>query len=175
MANTIVSISHPTPFNLGIEGTARRRNEAVNLLVGFLRGLVSGTYKGTALTINAGTSSDALAASSGTVTLAGFVALDTVTATINGVAITVAYVSSNNNTAALLAAAINASTNALVRYLVSATVSGGVVTITALQPGITGNTITLAASSTGTGTATASGARLTGGVGGSNAPVVVTL
>lgn len=173
MANTIVSISHPTPFNLGIEGTARRRNEAVNLLVGFLRGLVSGTYKGTALTINAGTSSSALASASGTVTLATG-SSGTYTATINGVAITVTYATSLSNTATLLAAAINASTNALVQYLVSAVAVGPVVTIVALQPGITGNAITLAASAS-VGTATASGARLAGGVGGSNAPVVVTL
>lgn len=173
MANTIVSISHPTPFNLGIEGTARRRNEAVNLLVGFLRGLVSGTYKGTALTINAGTSSSALASATGTVTLAAGSSGD-YTATINGVAVTVTYDTSLSNTAALLAAEINASTDPLVQYLVSAVAVGPVVAIVALQPGITGNTITLAASAT-VGTATPSGARLTGGVGGSNAPVVVTL
>jgi len=173
MANTIVSISHPTPFNLGIDGTARRRNEAVNLLIGFLRGLVSGTFKGTALTINAGTSSSALASAGGTVTLASG-SSGTYTATINGVAVTVTYATSLSNTATLLAAAINASTNALVQYFVAAVAVGPVVTIVALQPGITGNAITLAASAS-VGTATASGARLTGGVGGSNTPVVVTL
>lgn len=172
MANTIISISHPSPFSLTTEGTSRRRNEAVLMVVSFLRGLVSGTQRGTAVTINAGTSSSALAAASGTVTLSG--SSGTFTATINGVAVTVTYASSINNTAALLAAAINASTNALVQYLVAATVSGAVVTIRSLQPGITGNAITLAASASA-GTATASGARLTGGVGGSNNPVVVTL
>lgn len=175
MANTIISINHPSPFNLGTEGAARRRNEALQLVVGFLRGLISGTQKGTTVTINAGTATTALANATGTITLSGFVTSDTVTATINGVAITVTYATSNNNTAALLAAAINASTNALVQFLVSASVSAGVVTITALQPGITGNCITLAASKTGTGTVTASGTRLTGGAGGSNSPVAVTL
>lgn len=173
MANTIISISHPSPFNLGIGGTARRRNEAVNLVIGFLRGLVSGTLKGTAMTINAGASSSALAAAAGTVTLATG-ASGTYTATINGVAVTVTYDTSLSITAGLLAAAINASTNALVQYHVTAVAVGPLVAIRALQPGISGNAITLAASAS-VGTAVASGARLTGGVGGSNVPVVVTL
>lgn len=170
MANTIISISHPSPFNLKLDGASRRRNEAIQLVVGFLRGLVSGTQKGTAVTINAGTSTSALAAASGTVTYV--TPSGTQTVTINGVAITAASGASAALTAAAVAAAINASTNALVQYLVAAVPTAGVVTIVALQPGITGNTITLAASGTG---ATASGARLTGGVGGSNSPVLVTL
>jgi len=96
----------------------------------------------------------------GTVTLA--TASGTVGATINGVAITVTYATSDANTAALLAAAINASANALVKDIVSATSALGVVTITSTVAGVAGNTITLAASGTG---ATASGARLTGGAG----------
>lgn len=170
MANTIISINHPSPFNLGVDGAPRRRNEAVQLVIGFLRGLVSGTQKGTTVVINAGTATTALANASGTVTLSG--ASGTVGATINGVSITTTYATSDTVTAAALAAAINASTNALVQYLVAATSAAGVVTVRALQPGIGGNCITLAASGTG---ATASGARLTGGTGGSNSPVVVSL
>lgn len=170
MANTIISISHPSPFNLKLEGTARRRNEAIGLVVNFLRGLVSGTQKGTAVTINAGTATTSLVAASGTVTYVG--PSGTQTVTINGVNITAASGASAALTAIAVAQAINASTNALVQYFVTAVPVAGVVTITALQPGITGNAITLAASGTG---ATASGARLTGGVGGSNTPVVVTL
>lgn len=170
MANTIISITHATPFSLGINGAARRGNQAVQLVIGLLKALVSGTKKGTALTINAGTATTALASATGTVTLSG--ASGTVGATINGVSVTVAYATSDTVTAAALATAINASSNALVKYLVAATSAAGVVTIYALQPGITGNCITLAASGTG---ATASGTRLTGGAGGSNNPVVVTL
>jgi hypothetical protein len=173
MANTIISINHTSPFNLGIGGTSRRRNEAVNMVIGFVRGLVSGTLKGSAMTINAGTATTALASAAGTVTLATG-ASGTYTATINGVAIAATYATSLSNTATLLAAAINASTNALVQYHVQAVATGPVVTIVALQPGIAGNTITLAASAS-VGTATASGTRLTGGTGGSNVPVVVTL
>jgi hypothetical protein len=173
MANTIISITHPSPFNLATEGASRRRNEAVQLVVGFLRGLVSGTQKGTSVTINAGTATTALAPATGTVTLATG-SSGTYTATINGVAVTVTYATSLTATAALLAAAINASTNALVQYLVSAVAVGPVVTVVALQPGVTGNCITLAASAS-VGTAAASGARLAGGAGGSNNPVLVTL
>lgn len=173
MANTIISITHGSPFNLGLEGTARSGNQATQMVATFLRELSSGVKAGTAMTVNAGTATTNLANAAGTVTLSGFTTGDTATATINGVAITVNYATSNNNTASLLAAAINASTNALVQYLVAATVVAGVVTVRALQPGITGNTITLAASKTGTGTITASGARLTGGTGGSNYPVLV--
>ena len=173
MANTIISINHTSPFNLGIDGTSRRRNEAVNLVIGFIRGLVSGTLKGSAMTINAGTATTALASAAGTVTLASG-ASGTYTATINGVAVTVTFATSLSNTATLLAAAINSSTNALVQYHVRAAATGAVVALVAQQPGITGNTITLAASAS-VGTATASGARLTGGTGGSNVPVVVTL
>ena len=170
MANTIISISHPSPFNLSVNGAARRGNAAVQLVLGFIRALVAGPKNGTAITINAGTATTALAPAAGTITLSS--ASGTVGATINGVAVTVSYTTSDTVTAGLLAAAINASTNALVRYLVAATSAAGVVTIYALQPGITGNCITLAASGTG---ATASGARLVGGAGGSNNPVVVTL
>ena len=97
---------------------------------------------------------------SGTVTLA--TASGTVGATINGVAITVAYATSDANTASLLATAINASANALVKDVVTATSALGVVTISSVVAGVVGNSITLAASGTG---ATASGARLTGGAG----------
>jgi hypothetical protein len=173
MANTIISINHTSPFNLGIKGTSRRRNEAVNMVISFVRGLVSGALKGSAMTINAGTATTALASAAGTVTLATG-ASGTYTATINGVAIAVTYATSLSNTATLLAAAINASTNALVQYYVQAVATGPIVAIVALQPGITGNAITLAASAS-VGTAVASGARLTGGTGGSNVPVVVTL
>lgn len=97
---------------------------------------------------------------SGTISVAGADG-GTYTATINGVAITVTGTSGNNTaTATSIAAAINASTNALVQNIVTASSSAGVVTITAVVPGVLGNCITLAASGTG---ATASGARLTGG------------
>lgn len=170
MANTIISITHTSPFNLGVNGAARRGKAAIQLLITFLLALTSKAKKGTTVVINAGTATTALANASGTVTLSS--SSGTVGATINGVSVTVAYATSDTVTAGLLAAAINASSNALVKYLVAATSAAGVVTIYALQPGITGNCITLAASGTG---ATASGARLTGGTGGSNNPVAVTL
>jgi phage tail sheath gpL-like len=94
----------------------------------------------------------------GTITMAS--SSGTVGAIINGVTVSVAWATSDTNSASLLAAAINASSNALVSGFVSATSAAGVVTITADLPGKAGNAITLAATGTNV---TASGARLTGG------------
>lgn len=62
--------------------------------------------------------------------------------------------------ASSLASSINRSATALVSGYVTATSAAGVTTISAVTPGITGNTITLSVAGTGP---TASGARLTGG------------
>lgn len=175
MANTIISISHPSPFNLGIQGTPRRRTEAVLLVLNFVKALVSGAKKGVALTINAGTSTSALASAGQLVLYTA--PSGTQTVTINGVNITAASGANAFAAAANMAAAINASTNPLVQYLVTAinastSPTTGILSVVALQPGITGNAITIAASGTG---ALAAGSRLINGVGGSNNPVVVTL
>lgn len=104
---------------------------------------------------------------SGTVTIAS--GAGTITATINGVGIPITWATSDTNSAALLAAAINASVNALVAGLVTATSLLGVVTVTAARKGVAGNAITLAASGTG---ATASGARLTAGSNGTTTTII---
>ena len=83
----------------------------------------------------------------------------TETATINGTACAVTWASSDNNTAILLRDKIN-STSAL-NGIVYASAATNVVTITAVEPGPSGNAISLAASGTGnvaSGTALASGA-----------------
>lgn len=102
----------------------------------------------------------AAAQASGTLTISS--GSGTVGGSINGVAITVTWGTSDTATAAALAAAINASTNALVKGIVTAKAASGVVTITSVDATKTANAITLAASGTGV---TASGARLTGGAG----------
>lgn len=79
----------------------------------------------------------------------------TETITINGVAITAAWTTSDANTATLLAQNINNSANALVQGLVYASASSNVVTITAVNPGVAGNAISLAASGTGCSVASA--------------------
>ena len=135
---------------------SRSKRAKVREFQAVVKKLVSGSIasRGTSRpTMIAGT-----AAASGTVTLSG--SSGTVGATINGAAVTTAFATSDTVTAAALAAAINASANALVKDLVTATSAGGVVTITAVRKGKSGNCITLAASGTG---ATASVARLAGG------------
>ncbi len=99
-----------------------------------------------------------LVKASGTVTLA--TASGTITATINGVAVSVVWATNDTLSAAALAAAINASSDALISGIVTATSALGVVTVQAVVGGKAGNAITLAASGTN---ATASGARLTAG------------
>lgn len=79
---------------------------------------------------------------------------------INGVTVTVSWAASDNNSASLIAAAINATSDALIRGVVVASAATNVVTITAVKGGLGGNAITLAASGTGV---TASGARLASG------------
>jgi phage tail sheath gpL-like len=71
--------------------------------------------------------------------------------------------------AAALAAAINASSTALVQNYVVASAASGVVTITAYDPGKTGNCITIAEGVDSTSAMTVSGARLTGGSNGTEA------
>lgn len=69
----------------------------------------------------------------------------------------------NTNTAAALAAAINASASALISGQCTATSSSAVVTITAKVPGVTGNAQTLATSNGTRLAITGGGSRLTGG------------
>ncbi len=107
-------------------------------------------------------------AASGTYTLSS--SSGVLTATINGVGIATASLAGTDTAnAVLLAAAINASTNALVTGLVTATSALGVVTVSAL-PGKMGNAVTTAASGTGN---TADQTRLLGGTDGTTQVVAV--
>ena len=98
----------------------------------------------------------------GTYTISG--GSGVLTATINGVACATASQSGTDTACATaLAAAINASTDALVSGMVTATSALGVVTVSAAVPGKLGNAITTTASGTGN---TADQARLTLGTDG---------
>lgn len=93
----------------------------------------------------------------------------TMTCTINGVGISISHGADDAADGIAMAAAINSSTDALVRGLVTAADDGaGVVTVTAVHGGVSGNAITVAASGTG---ASVGGARLAGGA----APTTVVL
>lgn len=169
MASTLFVLNHTSPLDPG--GTAsptRSKKELLRLFINLLRGALSGSRIAASFDIYPDGATAVAAA--GTVTLA--TSSGTVGATINGVSITTVFATSDTVTATALAAAVNASTDALVRHHVTATSSAGVVTITAAKKGNMGNAITLAASGTG---ATASGARLTGGAGGNVAARSVTL
>jgi phage tail sheath gpL-like len=157
MASTVVVIKHTDKLPPMKTGAPK-----VNLrtLLNFLTAIVAGIKQAKSVDIHPNASADPVAAS-GTLTISS--GSGTVGGSINGVSITVTWGTSDTATATALAAAINASTNALVQNLVTASAAAGVVTITAVQKGKQGNTMTLAASGTGV---TASGARLTGGTGG---------
>ncbi len=132
---------------------AGNRRESPLRLAQLLTDLASGSKTGVTLKAR-----NTAVAASATVTLA--TSSGTITAIINGVSVAITWATSDTNSAALLAAAINASTDALVQHHVTATSALGVVTITAVTPGRVGNTITL----DGTGTnVTESALRLTGG------------
>lgn len=73
------------------------------------------------------------------------------------------YVGTNTQTGTALAAAINASTTALVNKHVTAAASSGAVTVTATYPGHAGNAVTLATSNGTRLAITGSVSRLTGG------------
>ena len=136
----------------------------------FFAGLRTGRTTGT---LYADVASAGLVAATGTATLASVVATDKLT--INGVDFTAVASGATGNqfnvgvddtaTAANLAAAVNASTTSLVQGYVTATSAAAVVTVTAMMPGLCGNTQTLA--QTG-GHITLSASRLTGGTGGNS-------
>ncbi len=132
----------------------------------FFRGLLAGT-PGTSSAVNTSLPCAVRCdvnpvAASGTYTISS--GSGVLTATINGVAVTTASQSGTDTACAVaLAAAINASTNALVSGMVTATSALGVVTVTAALGGKLGNAITTAASGTGN---TADQARLISGTDG---------
>lgn len=151
---TTLQIFHPSEEVILPGGTLRSRN--LNTLMSFLDGVLGGAKGLTTTTVVLGQGTGTKA--SGTLTFSS--ASGTVGASINGVAITVTAAGGDTNTAALWAAAVNASVNPLVAGIVTASSALGVATVTAVVHGVTANAITLAASGTGV---TASGARLTGG------------
>lgn len=111
---------------------------------------------------------DNAVAASGTFTLDTVIATDAIS--INGVTFTCVASGATGNqfnvgadddeTAENLAAAINASVTALVAGYVTASSAAEVVTVTAVETGLSGNAITIASADA---TIVASGARLTGG------------
>ncbi len=151
---SVLVIDQTSPLDIG----SRNRKDALEIIRNYMNGAIGGNKRVNSIRVFADGTDNVYA--SGTVTISS--GSGTITATINGVGTSVTWGTSDTATATALAAAINAATNDLVEFHVSASSSAGVVTITAKAPGQWGNAITLAATGTG---ATASGARLTGGAG----------
>jgi phage tail sheath gpL-like len=150
---TMITITHGNISQYDIErlllAETNNRFAAGHKLMSFVRSLMSGN-RPAKVQIGAGA-----VQATGTVTLVSFVANDTVT--INGVVLTgkaspateaeFACGVSDTADAAALAAAINV--HSTLSLILSATSALGVVTITALKPGLLGNCVTLAISAHG--------------------------
>jgi hypothetical protein len=149
MATTVVRITHAETTAqqseyLGAPASAPR--EACNDLSRYLRALASGAQSGT-VTIG----EDDSVSASATATFSGVVATDSIT--INGTAFACVNSGATNNqfnkgaddaaSAVNAAAKINAISSTV---LVTAAASEGVITLTAVQPGVLGNAITVAQS-----------------------------
>lgn len=167
MAKSLIVLTHNDSSadmqHLIIAETGNRMKAGAKLIK-YFRGLMGGA-KSASVYIG-----ETAVQASGTITLSSHVATDTVT--VNGVTFTCVASGATGNqynvggtdalTADALAAAINASVTALVSGYVTATSASGVVTVTAVQPGLSGNMFTLAISAHGS----VSGAKLTGGTDG---------
>lgn len=162
MPTTLIKLNHNQDLSKPLDKAASLRRPFMGALENVVAGMAAGIYTGT---VQCSYAEKSGVKASGTVTISS--GSGSIAAVINGVSISVTWATSDNNTASLLAAAINASANALVAGLVTASAATNVVTITAVEKAVCGNAMTLSATGTG---ATASGARLTGGV----SPVYVT-
>jgi len=165
---TVILLDQPEPsgdMQRLLHAETGNRFLAGKLLMNYLRSLMGGARQAKVIV------GVAAVKAAGTLTLVSAIATDAIS--INGVSFTgVASGATGDQfniglddteTAANLAAAINASVTALVSGYVTASSLLGVVTVTAALPGVLGNAITLASADA---TITASGARLTGGTAG---------
>jgi phage tail sheath gpL-like len=162
MGVSLIRITHNEPevvFKTLVQAETGDKFLAGTKLMQYLRSLMGGSRSAkVVVAVNA-------AKATGTVTLASFVADDTVT--VNGITFTgkaspsgaeeFACGVSDTADAAALAATLNAHTT--LDGMIVATSALGVVTIEALHPGELGNALTIAISAHGS----VSGARLTGG------------
>jgi len=157
----------PTPY----VDVASRPQEGLTKLSN-LMAEVAGGNKAASVLVTTGSAAPVQASGTATLVYADLAANDTITIAgitltcVTGTPTSVQFkkVTDLATTAANLAAAINAL--ATLNIYVSATSSGGVVTITAKQAGVIGNLVTLAASVDTPGAITVSDAALAGGTGG---------
>ncbi len=150
MSSTTISIEHTDPLNL--EGRTQK-GEVLTRVIRFLQGVQNGSTRASELSVKANATQD-LAAASGTIEVTScaagtvievngveFIAIASGTpVTANGEFV---ISGSNDADAASLTAAINASTNAKIVGVLTASVLTNDVTITAVDPGAKGNAITL--------------------------------
>lgn len=158
----------------GVADLTHNRAAAFARIAAFFDALAAGMEPGavgeTKVVASKGSTAAAAVRAYGTITFSG--ATGTVGATVAGTAKTFAHGASDAADATTLAANINA--DATLNKLVEAAAVGAVVTITAIQPGVLGNQITLAASGTGVSAGNVSGGKMQSGVGGDGAPTTIS-
>ena len=113
MAHTFIDLTHDQSTNF----RGRRGKELLRVALNKGMGCLGGVERGGQVTI-VGSGTDPVAACTAGISASGSGAVGMV---INGVTITDTWATSDTASAALVAAAINASTNALVQYVVGAT------------------------------------------------------
>lgn len=153
----------------GLAESSGNSREALLKLANLVWGAANGAIPASAMTIATSTAAPARAA--GKVTISS--GSGSIACVINGTSVSITWATSDINSAALLATAINANTtaNKLVSAVASSSGTDGIVTVTANVPGVQGGAMTFTTSGTGA-TITGSGklAGVTTGAGCDTAP-----
>jgi hypothetical protein len=120
MPSVIISVSHRKQFVLPRKntGTLPRKDELIAELRNLMSALASGALNADALSVSIGTSSAPATRAAGLLQFSS--GTGAVGATINGVAVTVTWATSDTASMTAFCAAVRASSNALVKGLVSA-------------------------------------------------------
>jgi hypothetical protein len=129
MAHTFLYLSHDRTTNF----RSRQKHDLLRVVANKLHGVLGGSESGQQVTV-VGSGTDAASACSAAIISSGSGAVGAV---INGVSLTDTWATSDTNAAGLVAAVINASTNALVQHLVGATNLKSTVTLASVLAGTT--------------------------------------
>lgn len=133
MAHSFLFLSHDNTLNQ----RGRRKGDLLRVAINKAEGVLAGIERGTQFTLVQSSTDPAGACTAG-ISASGSGAVGMV---INGVTVTATWTTSDTVSAGLVAAAINASTNALVQHYVGATNLKSTVTLASV---LAGTTITLA-------------------------------
>ncbi|MDX2014148.1 MAG: hypothetical protein SFW67_28375 [Myxococcaceae bacterium] len=176
LANFNINVTLPDGYDFPALASelSSNRSETLTRLARFFDRCAGGMEPGrpgeTKIVLSRGSTQAAAVRAFGTITFTG--ASGTVGATVAGIAKTFTHGANDAADAASLKSAIDA--DATLNKLVTCTVAGAVVTITAKQPGVLGNQLTLAASGTGVAAGNVSSGKMQSGVGADGDPTTLS-